>query len=130
MGTVAGRVWSFFLPALIVALLVDDLTATPDAMIAAGQRRQCPHCAEAVRWQASVCPHCHRDIVLTAPVAPGPDDELTTPILEAARRPRSADPTTEAVAESVGGDPAHVGRVLQHLEEHGQVVSRHPVFGT
>jgi hypothetical protein len=31
--------------------------------IARGELKRCPHCAEAIRYDAKVCKHCGRDIV-------------------------------------------------------------------
>ena len=82
----AGWAWALFLGwigVLIVALLspkaamtLDDLerrrnTVNPNyyekkkaELLAARTHRECPHCREQMRRDASVCPHCQRDSTL------------------------------------------------------------------
>lgn len=63
-----------FVPALIVALLMQNETPRP----AAQMMRRCPHCAELILWQAKVCRYCRRDVaplpepIYQAPAAPKP----------------------------------------------------------
>lgn len=57
----AGFALGFFLG--VIGILIAAL-ATPSGSALqspAGDRRECPHCKEPMRRDASVCPHCQRD---------------------------------------------------------------------
>lgn len=122
----------FLVPALVVVLLVSDLTQTDEALVAAGQRRRCPHCAEAVRLEAAVCPHCQRDIPAEADATASgeePMGDLHTEVLRTVVRPRAVMPTTERVAADVNVDVAAAETILHDLERAGYIRAHHPTVG-
>lgn len=115
---------AFFLPALIAVLIVSDLSASEEALVAEGRRRRCPHCAEAIRLEANVCPHCHRDV-------PAADREVVVraDVVAALRKPRATAPTTERLAAEVGAPVEDVLGVLQDLQGEGRARASRPPLG-
>lgn len=66
----AGGVWGLLLGwigVIIVALLPPTHLspgvpgAGPPALMGGPMYRECPHCKESMRRDASICPHCHRE---------------------------------------------------------------------
>jgi hypothetical protein len=74
IATRKGRTFGFwwllglfaFLPALVVALLIQPTEAARDRDRAARGYRPCPWCAELIRPQARVCRYCGREMTVQA----------------------------------------------------------------
>lgn len=58
MGFFLGLIVGFFLGPLGILIV---LFLQPSQARQMKGKRECPHCKEAMKREASVCPHCHRD---------------------------------------------------------------------
>jgi len=54
------------------------------------RRKQCPHCAEFVKAEATVCKHCHHAIAATARVIVAGRSATVSPVLHRGAPPKGA----------------------------------------
>lgn len=47
---------------VVVGVLLYGFGAVRERHDEEGDERVCPHCAEAIRWEATLCKHCGRDV--------------------------------------------------------------------